>query len=78
LKEQILSHERTVLQTIAFDLTIEHPYKFLLTYVKNIQGQYSILIFFDLWARDSFILMNLTTQSNIIIAQSLTHFFREP
>jgi len=39
LKDQILLYERVVLQTIAFDLTVEHPYKFLLNYVKSIQGR---------------------------------------
>jgi len=38
LKDQILTNELIVLQTIAFDLTVEHPYKFLLTYVKGIKG----------------------------------------
>jgi len=37
LKEQLLASERIVLQTIAFDLTVEHPYKYLLTYVKTIK-----------------------------------------
>lgn len=37
-REQILHHELIVLQTIAFDLTVEHPYKFLLSYVKGING----------------------------------------
>jgi len=38
LKEHLLASERIVLQTIAFDLTVEHPYKYLLTYVKSIKG----------------------------------------
>jgi transcription initiation factor TFIIIB Brf1 subunit/transcription initiation factor TFIIB len=38
IRDQILLFERIVLQTIAFDLTVEHPYKFLLTYVKTISG----------------------------------------
>jgi len=38
LRDKILTHELIVLQTIAFDMTIEHPYKYLLTYVKQIQG----------------------------------------
>jgi len=38
LREKILTHELIVLQTIAFDMTIEHPYKYLLMYVKQIQG----------------------------------------
>lgn len=46
LKDQILLDERVVLQTIAFDLTVEHPYKFLLNYVKSIQGE---PIFIPFW-----------------------------
>jgi cyclin T len=38
LRDNILTHELIVLQTIAFDMTIEHPYKYLLMYVKQIQG----------------------------------------
>jgi hypothetical protein len=38
LREKILTQELAVLQTIAFDLTVEHPYKHLLTYVKGIKG----------------------------------------
>jgi len=38
IREQILANELIVLQTIAFDLTVEHPYKYLLAYVKGIQG----------------------------------------
>jgi cyclin T len=38
LRENILTHELIVLQTIAFDMTIEHPYKYLLMYVKQIQA----------------------------------------
>lgn len=38
-REKILQHEFILLQTIAFDLTIDHPYKYLLTYVKSIEGK---------------------------------------
>eukprot|EP00741_Cyanophora_paradoxa_P012658 tig00020614_g12229.t1 len=38
LKEKVLITERVLLQTIAFDLTVEHPYKHLLAYVKKIDG----------------------------------------
>jgi cyclin T len=38
LREEILVAERQVLQAIAFDLTVEHPYKYLLNYVKVIEG----------------------------------------
>jgi len=37
-REQILTSELTVLQAISFDLTVEHPYKYLLSYVKGIHG----------------------------------------
>jgi len=38
LKERILVSERVLLQTLGFDLTVEHPYRPLLAYVKSIQG----------------------------------------
>ena len=41
LKDQVLQAERAVLQTMAFELTVEHPYKHLLTYVKNLRGNQS-------------------------------------
>lgn len=31
--------ERILLQTIKFDLQVEHPYMFLLRYVKQLKGQ---------------------------------------
>jgi cyclin K len=34
LKEEILTLERILLQTIKFDLQVEHPYQFLLKYAK--------------------------------------------
>ncbi len=41
LREEVLLGERNVLQTMAFDLTVEHPYKHLLTYVKTLRGNQS-------------------------------------
>jgi hypothetical protein len=38
LKEKVLQLERVLLQTIAFDLTVEHPYKYILNFVKKING----------------------------------------
>jgi len=38
LKEKVLVTERILLQTIGFDLSIEHPYRPLLAYVKSITG----------------------------------------
>lgn len=37
--------ERILLQTIKFDLQVEHPYMFLLRYVKQLKGwkRYSVL-----------------------------------
>jgi hypothetical protein len=35
---QVLLSERLLLQTLAFDLTVEHPYKYLLSYVKTLKG----------------------------------------
>jgi hypothetical protein len=34
----VLQLERILLQTIAFDLTVEHPYKYILNFVKKING----------------------------------------
>lgn len=38
LKDQVLQGERAVLQTMAFELTIDHPYKYVLNYVKTFRG----------------------------------------
>ena len=38
VKEQILIHERKVLQIIAFDLTVVHPYKELISMAKAVNG----------------------------------------
>ncbi|KNC49456.1 cyclin [Thecamonas trahens ATCC 50062] len=38
LKEQILIHERKVLQTLAFDLTVVHPYKDLMPMASDIHA----------------------------------------
>eukprot|EP01119_Soliformovum_irregulare_P025194 TRINITY_DN9263_c0_g1_i1.p1 TRINITY_DN9263_c0_g1~~TRINITY_DN9263_c0_g1_i1.p1 ORF type:complete len:408 (-),score=65.74 TRINITY_DN9263_c0_g1_i1:3-1226(-) len=38
IRASILTNELLILQTLAFDLTVEHPYKFLLGYVKTIKG----------------------------------------
>lgn len=38
LKDQVLQGERAVLQTMAFELTIDHPYKYVLNYVKLFRG----------------------------------------
>eukprot|EP01116_Phalansterium_solitarium_P020137 TRINITY_DN5850_c0_g2_i1.p1 TRINITY_DN5850_c0_g2~~TRINITY_DN5850_c0_g2_i1.p1 ORF type:complete len:627 (-),score=115.36 TRINITY_DN5850_c0_g2_i1:258-2138(-) len=38
LREKILSHELVILQTVGFDLTIEHPYSHLVRYVKTLHG----------------------------------------
>jgi len=37
LKEEVMTLER-ILQTIKFDLQIEHPYQYLLKYAKALQG----------------------------------------
>lgn len=39
-KEELLTHERILLQTIKFDLQVEHPYGFLLKFAKEFKGQY--------------------------------------
>lgn len=38
-RAEILTCEKSLLQTIAFDLTVEHPYKFILTFMKRIKGE---------------------------------------
>ncbi|XP_043845930.1 cyclin-K-like [Dromiciops gliroides] len=37
-KEEIFALERILLQTIKFDLQVEHPYQFLLKYAKQLKG----------------------------------------
>ncbi|XP_046914270.2 cyclin K [Dermatophagoides farinae] len=37
-KEEVLTLERIVLQTIRFDLQVEHPYRFLVSYAKCFKG----------------------------------------
>ncbi|XP_074056892.1 cyclin-K-like [Macrotis lagotis] len=37
-KEEVLTLESILLQTIKFDLQVEHPYKFLLQYAKQLKG----------------------------------------
>lgn len=40
-KEEVMTLERILLQTIKFDLQVEHPYNFLLKYVKCLKGDKS-------------------------------------
>jgi cyclin T len=40
-RTELLSCEKGILQTIAFELTVEHPYKFLLEYITKI-GELSL------------------------------------
>lgn len=37
-KEEVVTLESILLQTIKFDLEVEHPYNFLLTYAKSLRG----------------------------------------
>lgn len=37
-KEELLTHERILLQTIKFDLQIDHPYSFILRFAKELKG----------------------------------------
>lgn len=37
-KEELLTHERILLQTIKFDLQIQHPYSYLLKFAKSLKG----------------------------------------
>jgi len=38
IKECILKNEREILKTIAFNFTVDHPYKYLLSFIKTIKG----------------------------------------
>ncbi len=37
-KEELITHEKILLQTIKFDLQIEHPYSFILKFAKELKG----------------------------------------
>jgi cyclin T len=39
IREKVLQMERLLLQTIGFDMKVEHPYKHLLQYMKKINGE---------------------------------------
>lgn len=39
--------ERILLQTIKFDLQVEHPYMFLLRYVKQLKGNFGPMRFWE-------------------------------
>uniref|UniRef100_V9KRC4 Cyclin-K n=1 Tax=Callorhinchus milii TaxID=7868 RepID=V9KRC4_CALMI len=41
-KEEVMVLERILLQTIKFDLQVEHPYQFLLKYAKQLKVQFSL------------------------------------
>ena len=42
-KEELLTHERILLQTIKFDLQLEHPYSYLLKFAKGLRGEVVVL-----------------------------------
>lgn len=48
LQEEVMTLERILLQTIKFDLQVEHPYSFLLKYAKSLKGKYPKLLKFIL------------------------------
>lgn len=43
-KEEVMVLERILLQTIKFDLQVEHPYQFLLKYAKQLKVQFSLSV----------------------------------
>ncbi|KAG9481136.1 hypothetical protein GDO78_010404 [Eleutherodactylus coqui] len=43
-KEEVMVLERILLQTIKFDLQVEHPYQFLLKYAKQLKGNQAALV----------------------------------
>lgn len=38
LQEEVMTLERILLQTIRFDLQVEHPYGYLIKYAKSLKG----------------------------------------
>jgi len=53
LREQVLLHEFLLLQTLAFDLTIEHPYKTLLIFIKYLKADKELAQFAWNFVNDS-------------------------
>lgn len=45
-QEEVMVLERILLQTIKFDLQVEHPYMFLLRYVKQLKGNFGRMRYF--------------------------------
>lgn len=45
LQEEVMTLERILLQTIKFDLQVEHPYGYLLKYAKCLKGETHICFF---------------------------------
>jgi len=41
-QEEVMVLERILLQTIKFDLQVDHPYQFLLKYAKCLKGMFGI------------------------------------
>ena len=37
-KEEVMTLERIILQTIKFDFIVDHPYPYLLKYAKSLKG----------------------------------------
>ncbi|KAJ8409132.1 hypothetical protein AAFF_G00241530 [Aldrovandia affinis] len=56
-KEEVMVLERILLQTIKFDLQVEHPYLFLLRYAKQLKGDknkvHACIVFLDLLSLQS-------------------------
>ena len=40
-REEVLTFEKVLLQTIKFDFSVEHPYKYMLQYAKALKGRRS-------------------------------------
>ncbi len=72
-KEELLTHERILLQTIKFDLQVQHPYAFLLKYAKALRGNIGILIN-NKYISGRFSLSPLTLPSSLLV-QSFFFFF---
>ena len=43
-REEVMTLERIILQTIKFDFIVEHPYAYLLKYAKCLKGRQQVIL----------------------------------
>ncbi len=60
-KEELITHEKILLQTIKFDLQIEHPYSYILKFAKELKGSGTFLHGNGLVAHKSYCLTSTTS-----------------